>query len=157
MAEKDSRSRKETRRYCNFCLIVSDGDPEAEILKKNDELVCFKDICPAAPHHYLVVPREHLESCNTLHKGHIGLVKRMAELGREVLREQGVTDMTDVRLGFHKPPYTSVHHLHLHVLAPSSQIHKSMLYKFIPGSVRFITVSYLIKNLEDYRNHTCTL
>ncbi|XP_078130406.1 adenosine 5'-monophosphoramidase HINT3-like isoform X2 [Sander vitreus] len=175
-----ARNKSET---CIFCLIANDQDKETEIIKKNKELVCFRDIDPAAPHHYLVVPIQHIHSCLSLHSGHIGLVKRMAEMGKTVLHDQGVTDMKDIRfllhetahpagiscnwswhpvpvrdiaqghckafttstfyfvarLGFHQPPFTSVDHLHLHVLAPSSQISECMQYKFIPRTNRFVT------------------
>ncbi|XP_034755672.1 LOW QUALITY PROTEIN: histidine triad nucleotide-binding protein 3-like [Etheostoma cragini] len=152
--------RKQLRQYrnmasndiyetCIFCLISNDQDKETQVIKKNEELVCFRDIYPAAPHHYLVVPIQHIHSCLSLHSGHIGLVKRMAEMGKTVLHEQGVTDMEDIRLGFHQPPFTSVNHLHLHVLAPSSQIFKHMQYKFLPGTLRFVTEAYLQKHLKD--------
>lgn len=45
------------------------------------------------------------------------------------------------RLGFHKPPFISVGHLHLHVLAPATHISQSMFYRFTPGTDFFITVS----------------
>lgn len=139
---------------------------------QSEELVCFRDIEPAAPHHYLVVPTEHIRDVLSLHRGHTGLgqfrhppkpwptapspayhyifflylicwsaskppaakllisaaelslhvcifsalfssliplslsslslslcstVKRMAQMGEAVLRDQGITDMTNVR------------------------------------------------------------
>ncbi|XP_051264623.1 adenosine 5'-monophosphoramidase HINT3-like isoform X2 [Dicentrarchus labrax] len=133
---------------CIFCQIANDQDKETEIIKKNKELVCFRDIYPAAPHHYLVVSIQHIHSCHSLHRGHTGLVKRMAEMGKAVLHEQGITDMNDIRLGFHQPPYTSVDHLHLHVLAPSSQISKYMEYKFLPQTYRFVTEECLLKSIK---------
>ncbi|KAI3364316.1 hypothetical protein L3Q82_011114, partial [Scortum barcoo] len=153
MEINNSDSSEETSDTCIFCLIASGQDKDTEVIKKvkicvfpffhlhpkqNKELVCFRDIDPAAPHHYLVVPVQHIHSCFSLHRGHIGLVKRMAEMGKTVLHDQGITDVTEMRLGFHQPPYTSVDHLHLHVLAPTSQISKYLEYKFIPGSQRFI-------------------
>ncbi|XP_031177590.1 histidine triad nucleotide-binding protein 3-like [Sander lucioperca] len=141
-----ARNKSET---CIFCLIANDQDKETEVIKKNKELVCFRDIDPAAPHHYLVVPIQHIQSCLSLHSGHIGLVKRMAEMGKTVLHDQGVTDMKDIRLGFHQPPFTSVDHLHLHVLAPSNQISEYMQYKFIPRTNRFVTEECLQKCLKD--------
>ncbi|XP_074540715.1 adenosine 5'-monophosphoramidase HINT3-like isoform X2 [Halichoeres trimaculatus] len=83
---------------CTFCLIASGQDKEATLLKKNKELVCFKDIYPAAPHHYLVVPRQHITNCHSLQRRHIDLVKRMAEMGKEVLRDQGFTDAKEIRM-----------------------------------------------------------
>ncbi|XP_061561123.1 adenosine 5'-monophosphoramidase HINT3-like [Phycodurus eques] len=126
---------------CTFCMIARGQDQEAQVLKKDQELVCFRDICPAAPHHYLVVPNQHIENCFSLHNGHVTLVEKMVEMGRTVLQDQGVADMTDIRIGFHQPPYTSISHLHLHVLAPASKIAGSVMFKFLPGTVSFVDVS----------------
>lgn len=130
-------------------LIANDQDKETKVIKKNKKLVCFRDIYPAAPHHYLVIPVQHIHSCFSLHRGHIGLVQQMAEMGKAVLHEQGITDMMDIRLGFHQPPYTSVDHLHLHVLAPTSQILGYLMYKFIPRTDRFVTAKCLLNRLQD--------
>ncbi|XP_061756464.1 adenosine 5'-monophosphoramidase HINT3-like isoform X2 [Nerophis ophidion] len=102
--------------WCVFCSIAKGQDDEADVLKK------------------------HIESCFSLNNGHIDLVERMAEMARAVLLDSGVTDMKDIRLGFHQPPYISVRHLHLHVLAPASRISADMLYKFIPGTPSFVSV-----------------
>ncbi|KAG7263946.1 hypothetical protein CRUP_007013, partial [Coryphaenoides rupestris] len=115
---------------CIFCLISQDQVEYTEVIVKDDELVCFRDIEPAAPHHYLVIPREHIDSCLSLTKKHVCLVEKMVKMGKAVLRAQGITDMQDIRLGFHRPPFTSVQHLHLHVLAPASEISRYMLHKF---------------------------
>ncbi|XP_069014868.1 adenosine 5'-monophosphoramidase HINT3-like [Embiotoca jacksoni] len=149
MASCKPNSREDAVETCIFCLIATGKDKEANVIKENTELVCFKDISPAAPHHYLVVPRQHIRSCLSLHRGHIGLVERMTELGKAVLREQGITDMTDVRLGFHQPPFISVEHLHLHVLAPTSQISKRIEYKFIPETANFVSEEFLREHLQE--------
>ncbi|KAK0130936.1 Histidine triad nucleotide-binding protein 3 [Merluccius polli] len=111
--------------------------------QQDGDLVCFRDIVPAAPHHYLVVPRKHIDCCWSLTHRHASLVERMADMGRAALRDQGITDMEDIRLGFHQPPYTSVNHLHLHVLAPASRIYDCMAPRFIPHSYRFLGVHCL--------------
>ncbi|CAJ1078052.1 histidine triad nucleotide-binding protein 3-like [Xyrichtys novacula] len=145
MARSDPDQTDET---CTFCWIANGQDEETEILKKSKDLVCFRDIVPAAPHHYLVIPRQHITSCHALNSGHISLVKHMAEMGKAVLKDQGFTDTEDIRLGFHQPPYTSIDHLHLHVLAPASQISEYHHYKFIQGTYRFLTDEYLTKCLK---------
>ncbi|KAM7395428.1 hypothetical protein PAMA_006942 [Pampus argenteus] len=144
-----NKTTTETVETCIFCLIANGQDKQTKVIKKNNELVCFRDICPAAPHHYLVIPRQHIHSCLSLHRGHISLVEKMVEMGKAVLLEQGITDMKDIRLGFHQPPYISVDHLHLHVLAPTSQISLSMEYKFTPGADIFVSEEYLRKRLKD--------
>ncbi|XP_077566617.1 adenosine 5'-monophosphoramidase HINT3-like [Stigmatopora nigra] len=134
--------------WCVFCLIARGEDRDAHVLKKDKDLVCFRDILPAAPHHYLVVPIEHIDNCFSLNVEHITLVEKMVEMGRAVLLDQGVTDMTDIRIGFHQPPYTSVDHLHLHVLAPASQIKENMMFKFRPGTTSYVDEGKLRIHLQ---------
>ncbi|XP_034018567.1 histidine triad nucleotide-binding protein 3-like isoform X1 [Thalassophryne amazonica] len=128
---------------CIFCLIAHGKDKDTEIIQKNKELVCFRDIFPAAPHHYLVIPKQHIRNCFSLNEGHVDLVEQMVDMGKAVLHDKGITDMKNTRLGFHKPPFISVDHLHLHVLAPTSQICDYMLYKFTPGTASFINENVL--------------
>uniref|UniRef100_A0A8C7QK38 HIT domain-containing protein n=1 Tax=Oncorhynchus mykiss TaxID=8022 RepID=A0A8C7QK38_ONCMY len=132
---------------CVFCMIAENQDKDTEIVKQDSELVCFRDINPAAPHHYLVVPKKHIVSCFSLFKEHVKLVERMAEMGRAVLQENGIVNPNDIRMGFHRPPYISVPHLHLHVLAPTSEITDDMAHKFTPGTMRFATEDLLRRTL----------
>ncbi|KAM9840153.1 adenosine 5'-monophosphoramidase HINT3-like [Aulostomus maculatus] len=134
---------------CIFCFIASGEDEMTKVIRKNEELVCFWDIFPAAPIHLLVVPTWHIVNCLSLHRRHIGLVERMVEMGKAALQDVGVTDMNDIRLGFHQPPYISVDHLHLHVLAPASKISSLLEYKFIPRTESFIDEYCLRECLKD--------
>ncbi|KAK7907831.1 hypothetical protein WMY93_016443 [Mugilogobius chulae] len=115
---------------------------------EDEELVCFPDICPVAPFHYLVVPKEHIVSCHSLQWHDYTLVERMAQMGKAVLQEQGFSNIKNITLGFHRPLYTSVDHLHLHVVAPSNQISKHWLHKFTPNR-RFITVKHFLRVLRN--------
>lgn len=50
---------------CVFCGICAKKQP-AEFLYEDDEVVVFKDIKPAAKHHYLSVPIKHIQDVNKL-------------------------------------------------------------------------------------------
>uniref|UniRef100_A0A8B9NZ65 Adenosine 5'-monophosphoramidase HINT3 n=1 Tax=Apteryx owenii TaxID=8824 RepID=A0A8B9NZ65_APTOW len=103
------------------------------------------DIRPGAPHHYLVVPVEHMGNCKTLKKEHI---PKMVEVGKTVLQRNNFSDLNDVRMGFHWPPFCSISHLHLHVLAPASQLGflSRLIYRI--NSYWFITAEQLIERLQ---------
>ncbi|XP_072711898.1 adenosine 5'-monophosphoramidase HINT3 isoform X1 [Ciconia boyciana] len=112
---------------CVFCRIARREEPGTALLPcEYEDLVCFRDIRPGAPLHYLVVPVEHMGNCKTLKAEHIpvgkAVVKRMMEVGKAVLQRNNFSDLNDVRMGFHWPPFCSISHLHLHVLAPASQL-----------------------------------
>lgn len=59
---------------CIFCQIAS-HTKGAEIEVETDEYVIFKDIKPASTHHYLAVPKRHVESLKTMTKDDIPLGK----------------------------------------------------------------------------------
>ena len=100
-----------------FCKIISVEIPSSKVYE--DELCCaFYDIDPQAPTHFLVVPKQHIQSVSAVTEetapivGHIFAV--IAKLADE--------------LGFAGPGYRvvsnigeqagqSVAHLHFHVLA----------------------------------------
>ncbi|CAG12890.1 unnamed protein product [Tetraodon nigroviridis] len=133
---------------CIFCKIVN-KELETELLHCDGEISCFRDIRPGAPHHYLVVPTKHVGNCKSLSKEHVPLVQRMVELGKEILQKNDVTDLSDARFGFHWPPFCSVTHLHLHVLAPASQMGfmSRLIYRL--NSYWFITADQLIQLLSS--------
>ncbi|XP_023662094.1 adenosine 5'-monophosphoramidase HINT3 [Paramormyrops kingsleyae] len=132
---------------CIFCKIIN-KEVKSDLLYSDEELSCFRDIHPGAPHHYLVVPTKHVGNCKSLQKDHIPLVEKMVELGKTILQNNNVTDLEDIRLGFHWPPFCSVTHLHLHVLAPVSQMGFTSRLIYRPNSMWFITVDQLIQRLN---------
>ncbi|KAH8344509.1 hypothetical protein KR067_002724 [Drosophila pandora] len=131
---------------CIFCKITGGQDANTVLEMENDEFVIFKDIKPASEHHYLAVTKEHHNSLKTLNKSHEDLVGRMEEGLKKFLREKGVaTD--DALLGFHLPPFITVNHLHMHAIAPRSQMGFLSKLIFLP-SAWFKTVSYIIYSFE---------
>uniref|UniRef100_A0A8C4QBF6 Aprataxin n=1 Tax=Eptatretus burgeri TaxID=7764 RepID=A0A8C4QBF6_EPTBU len=70
------------------------------------------------------------------------------------------TNCPTQRFGFHWPPFTSVDHLHLHVLAPASQMGLLSRLAYRPGSPWFVTADWLLQRLkkmpEDKGNTTQT-
>uniref|UniRef100_A0A3B4BDH4 Adenosine 5'-monophosphoramidase HINT3 n=1 Tax=Periophthalmus magnuspinnatus TaxID=409849 RepID=A0A3B4BDH4_9GOBI len=138
---------------CIFCKIVN-KEMGTELLHCDEEISCFKDIRPAAPHHYLVVPNKHVGNCKSLtkEKGHVGQLKHSGNIfGGILIFRSKVDTFTYVicRFGFHWPPFCSVTHLHLHVLAPVSQMGymSRLIYKL--NSYWFITADQLIEMLNS--------
>ncbi|XP_068199301.1 adenosine 5'-monophosphoramidase HINT3-like [Antennarius striatus] len=134
---------------CPFCLIATERT-DTEILLSDDELLCFCDVKPGATHHYLVVPRTHIDNCKSLRRDDVPLVERMVEMGRSALEKNKVIDLDDIRMGFHIPPFSSVPHLHLHVLAPASMMTLKSQLRYGPQSHWFIRVDKVLSHLKTH-------
>lgn len=141
---------------CIFCEICAKRQP-ADFVYEDEEVVIFKDIKPAAKHHYLCVPVRHIQDVNQLTKNDkplgistsykiikfriVFLVEKLISIGKMVLERNGC-DLDNIRLGFHMPPFNSVSHLHLHVIAPASELSFIGRSIFMPNTWWFGTVSF---------------
>lgn len=134
---------------CIFCDIGT-GLTDTVLLYEDKDYVCFKDIKPDAPYHYLVTPRDHYPNVKYLTQKSIPMIEEMADIGSTVLKEHYTGDHSDSRTGFHWPPFSSVLHLHLHVLAPISEmsfIKRNMVFR--KDSIAFVTVEWTLNYLKD--------
>ncbi|KAH8405028.1 hypothetical protein KR222_005088 [Zaprionus bogoriensis] len=123
---------------CIFCDI-SAGKTDTVLELETEEFVIFKDIRPATRYHYLIVPKQHYESLKVLDKSHKRLVSRMQDELMRFLDSKGCST-DDTLLGFHLPPFISVKHLHMHGIAPRSEMSFLSRMVYRPSSLWFKTV-----------------
>jgi histidine triad (HIT) family protein len=101
---------------CIFCRIVA-GEVPAQEVASSERAYAFHDIEPVLPTHVLVVPREHIESADTLEAAHGETLAEMFELAQKVARAEGLSDRGyRLVLNVGDDALNSVPHLHLHVL-----------------------------------------
>lgn len=102
---------------CLFCRIA-DGTIPANIVRRDDDVIAFRDIDPQAPQHVLVIPTQHLEAARDA-QGPEGerLLGRLVTVATEVASELGLDDG-----GYRLVTNTgadggqAVFHLHIHLL-----------------------------------------
>ena len=101
---------------CIFCRIVA-GELPSEEVASSERTYAFRDINPALPTHVLVVPREHVESADTVGEEHGGVLAEMMATAQQVARSEGLAER-GYRLVFNvgEEAQNSVPHLHMHVL-----------------------------------------
>ena len=105
------------------------GDVPSRPYQENAQLYAFRDRSPKAPLHALVIPKSYVPTVYSLKPSKnkdddndVQLVQDMRKLGLDILKNEYPTALenNDYILCFHIPPFNSVDHLHLHVLAPAS-------------------------------------
>ncbi len=101
---------------CLFCRIVT-GDVPADVVRRGNGMVAFRDIAPKAPVHVLVIPERHVDSMAGV--GGLTPDERADMLAfiAEVGRDEGL-EATGYRVTTNHGPdaLQSVHHLHWHVM-----------------------------------------
>ncbi|CAG8533983.1 2715_t:CDS:10 [Paraglomus brasilianum] len=132
---------------------AADGEESQNIIlclyDKDDTVVAFRDISPAAETHLLVVPKAHYKNYKALNKEHVELVKHMKQVAMRTITgtKSDDTDETGLLVGFVAPLFNTVPHIHLHVLTQPVQTWwpRSMVFtKYL-----FKTVDSVIDDLES--------
>ncbi len=100
---------------CLFCKIAA-GEIPSTCLYEDELVYVFKDIDPQAPVHFLVIPREHIDSAACITPENSKVVAHAFEIIARLAKEQGV-DGFRVVSNVGESAGQSVKHLHFHVLS----------------------------------------
>lgn len=105
-----------TQADCLFCKLVNHEIP-ANILYEDDDVLAFDDINPQAPHHFLVIPKNHITTINDIKTEHLAIVGKLQLVAAEIAKERGIAD-DGYRTVMNCNPHggQTVYHIHLHVL-----------------------------------------
>ena len=99
---------------CLFCKIVAGEIPSKKVYE--DELCyAFYDIDPQAPVHFLVIPKEHIQSVSQVDATNAATVGHIFSVIAKVTKDLGVESYRVVS-NIGAQAGQSVGHLHFHVL-----------------------------------------
>jgi len=101
---------------CLFCKMIS-GDIKADIVYEDDHVLAFNDISPQAPHHFLVIPKEHVSTINDLDEAHEKIVGKLFLVAKKVAADMGIEEAGyRTVMNCNAGAGQTVFHIHLHVL-----------------------------------------
>lgn len=101
---------------CIFCRILAGELPSRQVTS-TEHTYAFFDLNPAAPVHFLVIPRSHIENAAAVEAGHGEIIAEMFVTARSGAESLGIAQ-DGYRLVFNVGTHAlnSVSHLHMHVL-----------------------------------------
>lgn len=110
---------------CIFCKIVAKQIP-AKVIYEDEDVLAFHDINPAAPVHFLIIPKEHIATLSNCEARHAAVLGKMSLLAARLAKEQGCgyeDDGQGKQSGGYKTLVNigpdggqEVYHLHMHVI-----------------------------------------
>ncbi len=100
---------------CIFCKIVRGEVPSRKVYE-DDEILAFHDINPAAPVHFMIIPKKHIASLGDAQEEDRGVLGRIMVMTGRLAREQGLTDGFRTVVNTGRVGRQDVYHLHIHVL-----------------------------------------
>ncbi len=100
---------------CLFCKIIAGAIPCRKIYE-NEDIFAFHDIHPAAPVHFMVIPKRHIASLVEVDLSHQALLGTMLALGSKLALEQGCGDGWRTVINTGRVGRQEVYHLHMHFI-----------------------------------------
>ncbi len=100
---------------CLFCKIIAGEIPSKKVYE-DDKIFAFYDIAPAAPTHFLVVPKTHIAGASAVTAENADLVGYIYAKIAQITKEMGVSSYRVVT-NCGEDAGQTVFHLHFHVLA----------------------------------------
>lgn len=102
-------------KHCLFCRIVR-GELPAKKIYEDDEVLVFHDIHPAAPVHFMLIPKIHRDSLAHCTAEDAPLLGKMLMLAPQLAKEQGLEDGFRTVINTGSGGGQEIYHLHIHVM-----------------------------------------
>ena len=104
---------------CIFCKIIAGQIPSRKVYE-DDDLLAFHDIAPWAPVHFLIVPRQHIQSMADVGPDHAALLGKMMTLAPKLALQEGCRPYPEggyrIVINTGREGGQEVQHLHMHVM-----------------------------------------
>jgi histidine triad (HIT) family protein len=103
---------------CIFCKIVRGEIPSRKVYE-DDVVYAFHDIHPVAPVHFMLIPKEHVDSMARLEDRHESVMGRIMVLAQRLARQEGSAEGFRTIVNTGRIGRQDVMHLHVHVIGGS--------------------------------------
>lgn len=113
---------------CLFCRIAR-GELPARKVYEDDDILAFHDINPAAPLHFLLIPKAHVDNLYSADESHEPVLGRMLTLAPRLAREHGSPDGFRIVVNNGRVGRQEVYHLHIHVLGGPEPLRSGVIPK----------------------------
>ena len=100
---------------CLFCKIIA-GEIPSNRIYEDDSCYAFYDIDPQAPIHFLVVPKQHIQSADELTDENAAVLSHIFLVIQKIAKDLGLENGYRIVNNCGKDGGQTVPHLHFHVL-----------------------------------------
>ena len=100
---------------CIFCKIARKEIPSNAVYE-DDDILAFHDINPAAPVHFLLIPKLHIDSLAEVQDNHQDLLGKMLLLAPKLAKAQGCKDGFRTIINTGRAGGQEVFHIHFHII-----------------------------------------
>lgn len=102
---------------CLFCKIINGEIPSKKIYE-DEKVYVFEDIAPAAPIHYLAIPKKHFSSALEIDENNSHYIAHIYEVIAKLAKEKGFDkDGFRVINNCGEQAGQTVFHIHFHILS----------------------------------------
>ncbi|SDY35700.1 histidine triad nucleotide-binding protein [Nitrosomonas sp. Nm58] len=106
---------------CIFCKIIG-GEIPARKVYEDQDLVAFHDIHPAAPVHFLLIPKRHIASLYDVSETDQQLLGKMLWRVPQIAKQQGCESGFRTIINTGRVGGQEVFHLHIHVIGGKDRL-----------------------------------
>lgn len=100
---------------CIFCKIVN-GEIPSQKVYEDERVVAFNDLSPQAPVHILIIPKEHISSCDDVNEENCAVIGHIFSVAAKIAKEKGLTNGYRIVNNCGDEGGQTVKHLHFHLM-----------------------------------------